>query len=351
METKQCQAFVESKGRRCEKTIRWGKKYCWWHYPKAGTIFGLILGAFLALILTLLFSGPLMSSLSQVPPFHYLDRNDPIVVGLVPDIRASDYIDSDTRTFSVTCRDDCSGLDFPQCRINLYCLKNNEYEPLSGKSNINENRFDFMVDTELTHGEYYLRITLFDNANNMSESEYSFMVPENDIIDITFSYEEYDEAKHRKLVRFLPNELGTLFDKMRLYVYHYGVRNRAEKTYCKSVHISVDNPGVIYSWEETGGLNYTGVVSLSVTEALHKRVPKNRVFVTERKLSIEEIGPGGFVLFVALVGLMDFDNFRPKESTPMDIGVFGTYVSEGYGRTTIENVRRWIPIKKRNSNN
>lgn len=294
-----------------------------------------------------------MRSLSRVPPFHYLDRNDPIVVEVVPDIRESDYVDADTRTFSVTCRDDCSGLDLTQCSINLYCLKDNEYEPLSGKSSINENRFDFMVDTELTHGEYFLRITLSDKANNMSEFEYRFVVPEEEIIDISAVYEEYEEAKHKKLFRSFLDERGEVLDlhRYRLYVYRYGLRNKAEKTYCRSLHFSIGNQGVIFCWKEMSSVNCSGIVSLSFTESMQKNVPKNMVFTSERMLSIDEIGPGGLARFAALVGFMKFDNFRPKVSTPREIGVFGTYVSEGYGRTTIENVRRWIPIKKSNSNN
>ncbi len=353
METRQCQAFVESKGRRCEKNICWGKKYCWWHYPKAGPISALILGAFIGLILTLLFSGPLMRSLSRVPPFHYLDRNDPIVVGVVPNISASDYVDADTRTFSISCRDDCSGLDLPQCRMNLYCLKDNEYEPLSGKSIISANRFDFTVDTELTHGEYFLRITLSDKANNMSESEYRFVVPEEEIVDISAVYEEYEEEKHEKLFRSFFDERGEMLDLhlYRLYVYRYSVRNKAEKTYCRSLHFSIGNQGVIFFWKEMSSVDCSGIVSLSFTESMQKNVPNNMVFTSERMLSIDEIGPGGLARFAALVGFIKRDNFRPKVNAPREIGLFGTYVSEGYGRTTIEDVRRRVSIKKLNSGN
>lgn len=253
----------------------------------------------------------------------------------------------------MTCRDDCSGLDLTQCSINLYCLKNNQNEPVSGKSNISTNRFDFMFDTELTHGEYYLRITVSDKANNMSESEYRFVVPEEEIVGISALYEEYEKAKHENLFRSFLEERGEILDihKYRLYVYRYGVHNKAEKTYCRSLHFSIDNQGVIFCWKEMSSIDCSGIVSLSLTESVQKNVPKNMVFTSQRMLSIEEIGPGGWAQFAALVGFMKLDNFRPKVSTPREIGVFGTYVSEGYGRTKIEDVRRWVPIKKRKSGN
>jgi hypothetical protein len=351
METRQCQAFVESKGRRCEKTIRWSKKYCWWHYPKAGPIWALILGAFLGFILTLLFNGPLMCSLSQITPFHYLDRNDPIIVRVVPDIRASHYIDADIRTFSVSCRDDCSGLDLACCRINLYYFKDNRLESLGGRTSAMANGFEFTIDNKLVHGEYLLRIFLFDKAENKCESEYSFTVPENDIFGITVNYEEYDENKHKQLISSVPDKLEGLIDMMDLFVYHIIVRNEAEKTYCRDVYLTLDVSGVVYSWEEEGGLDYTGTISLDISESFMKALPKNRIFGSQRTLSIDEIAPKGSVRFTALVGFMNIDNVHSDVNGPSEIGVFGNYVSEGYGKTKVENVRRWVPVRRFNSGN
>ena len=348
MGKRQCQAFVESKGRRCEKNIRWAKKYCWWHYPKGGPVSALILGALLGLILTLLFSQPLRAFLSPHWPFHYLDRNSPTIVAVLPDIRASDYVDADTRTFSLTCRDDCSGLDLARSRIDLYRLRDKEYEPMGGKSTTIANTFEYMVDTQLMHGEYLLRITACDKANNRSEPKHAFVVPESELIDIKISSEEYDEADHRKLLPSLPNGTLKVFDRTRLYVYHFILYNKGEKTYCKNIHVTINTSGAIYSWKEVGGMDYTGVVSLSIAESFDKTIQKHQVFVSQRVLTIEEIAPGGHVHFVALVGFMQIDN-RPELSSATDVGVFGTYISEGYGRTTIVHIRRWIPIKKRNS--
>jgi hypothetical protein len=351
MRKRQCQAFVESKGRQCEKTIRWGKKYCWWHYPKGGPISALILGALLGLIFTLLFSQPIRGFLSPHWPFHYLDRNAPTIVAVLPDIRASDYVDAKTRTLSVTCRDDCSGLDLARSRINLYRVRDNEYEPLSGKSSVMRNRFEYMRDTDLTHGEYFLRITVCDRAKNRSESEYPFVVPEEEIIAISALCEQYDEAKHENLFRSFLDERAEMLDLHRyiLYVYYYGVRNKAEKTYCRNLHFDISSQGVVFCWKETASVRCNGIVSVNFTEAMVKNVPKNMVFTSERMLSIDEVGPGGLAHFAALVGFMKFDSLGPKVSTPTEIGVFGTYVSQGYARTTTVPVRRWIPIKKRNS--
>ena len=353
MKTRNCQAFVESTGRRCEKNVRWGRKYCWWHYPKAGPVWALILGAFLGLILTLLFNGPLMALLSRYQPFHYLDRNNPIILGVIPDIRASEYVDADTRTFSLTFRDDCSGLDLARCSIDLCCLKDEEYVSLNGNLTTRTNRLDFTVNTELGCGEYILRATVFDRANNGFEYEYQFVVPEEEIIDISAVYEEYKEAKHEKLFRSFLDERAAMLDqpKQMLFVYRIGLHNKAEKTYCKSLHFSIDCQAVIYCWKEMSAFECKGIVSLSTTEAMQKNIPKDIVFTSQRILSIDEIGPGGLAGFAALVGFMKFDKVRPKVNTPGEIGVFGTYVSEGYGRTKIEDIRRWIPIKKRNSDN
>ena len=123
MKKKQCRAVNKKTGKQCEQTVRWGRKYCWRHYPKTRPILTLILGALLGFIITLLLNNPLESFLSCLWPFHYLDREAPTIVSITPDIRTTKYIDSNSLTFSASFRDDCSGVDLDNCSISLYYLK------------------------------------------------------------------------------------------------------------------------------------------------------------------------------------------------------------------------------------
>lgn len=303
---------------------------------------------------SLLLNDPLSRWLSPLGPFHYLDRSNPTIVKLTPDIAMLDVVDSNTHTFSVVCDDDCSGFDSSTSTINLYRMKNNKYETFNGSSSISGNRIDYMVDTELTHGEYLMQIIVSDRATNRSESEYRFIVPERQIISISGVLEKYEEEKHAKLFRSFLKERAEMLDLhlYRLYVYQYALRNTAQRTYCKSLHLSIGNQGVVFYWKEMGSLDCRGIVSLNLTESMQKNVPENMIFSSERLLSIDEIGPGGMAHFNALVGFMTRSKRPPRMSIPPEEILWaGTYVSEGYGRTTIEKIRRWVPIKKRNNGN
>jgi len=269
-----------------------------------------------------------------------------MVVTLSPDVRTSRCVEANTRTFSVSSRDDCSGLDLTRCKISLFCLKRSVRKPLSVPTDIRENGFALALDKDLAHGEYFLQISLCDRAENRAEFEYPFVVPEADIMSTTATYEDYNEAKHKELIRSLPAKLGELIGRQDLYVCHYVLHNKAENTYCKDIYISVDNEGAIYSWGEIGGLDYTGVVSLTVPESFDRSFPKNRVFGPQQILRVEEIAPGGHVHFIAMVGFMRDPSLPQEPRRPRKVGIFGTYISEGYGRTTTERVQRWVPIKK-----
>jgi hypothetical protein len=46
-----------------------------------------------------------------------------------------------------------------------------------------------------------------------------------------------------------------------------------------------------------------------------------------------------------LGGFADFEGITEEAKVPSEIGVFGTYVSEGYGKATTVNVGHWITAK------
>jgi hypothetical protein len=75
-----------------------------------------------------------------------------------------------------------------------------------------------------------------------------------------------------------------------------------------------------------------------------KSLPKERVFGGQEMMHIEEMAPGGLVNFRALVGVFNIEGNRQALRTPTQIEVFGTYVSDGYRRTTTVDVRRKIPV-------
>jgi hypothetical protein len=342
MEKRRCQAFVESKGERCQKKIRWGRKYCWWHYPKGG----LILGAFLGLILALLFTEPLRRTLSPHWPFHYLDGNAPTVVGITPNIGERDYVDAGTDAFRVVCRDDCSGMEPARCDVSVYRLIDNRREHLAGRLSVGANELNLSLDEGLQYGEYVLSISLRDRARRMCESEYNFAVLERQVVDISVWYEEYDDSKHKTQFRSFIDSHEDLLRDHKLYVYQYGVYNKADLTYCRSLHLHISNQASIFCWEQKGGFKCDDVTSANVSESMQKDVA-GHVFTSEWLLSIGEMAPHGFAHFSALAGFHRLDN----TGVPREIGAFGTYVSEGYGKTMVEDIKRWIPIKKLQNSN
>jgi hypothetical protein len=222
---------------------------------------------------------------------------------------------------------------------------------VAGKSSVTKSGLEFTVDRELTPGKYSLRIAVCDKAENKAESEYPFLVPEEEIVRVSVWYEDYSESKadHKRLFRSFLDEHKEMIAPWRLHVYHYALDNEANKTYCRNLHLRIDNQFTIFCWQETGSMNCSGIGALNVTGAVQKHLV-NDVFTSDRTLSIQELAPGGFAYFSALVGFhADFDKNPP--TTPTGVFISGTYVSEGYARTTIVPVKCWIPLKRINSNN
>lgn len=211
----------------------------------------MVLALVLGLLLPLLLNAPLTRLLSQYWPFRYLDQKPPIIFDVSPDITRSDHVDANTIAFGVTYEDDCAGVESVKSDLNISYMGKNGYRIVGGKLARKHGRLDFTVDEKLKCGEYLLRITLCDKAKNTSESKYSFVVPEDEILTISARYEEYEESKHKALVpAVLSDRVVPSADK--LYVYYVNLHNRAQKTYCRSLYVTIDIEGVIWRWEETG---------------------------------------------------------------------------------------------------
>jgi hypothetical protein len=342
-EKRLCQAFVERGQARCSKPVRWGRKYCWWHYPKAGPITALVLGAFLGLVMTLLFNDPIARVLSKRWPFHYLDRNPPVISGIVPDIVRSAYVDANTVVFGVAFRDDLAGLDLAKCDLGISYVDQNGGQPVEGKLDKQPGRLQYVAKERLRSGEYILKTSLYDRAKNGLESEYPFVIPENDILSIRATYEEYDASKH-EIKMPVPWD-GQKNVPNNLYVYSLTLYNRAKATYCRNIYVRIDvEDGVIWQFEEVGGEGYNLIASLSTPESLRRNGPKDhdRVFGPQQVVHIQEIAPKGFLNFRVLVGFVAFGGRKP--GTPREIQVSGIYISDGYRRTTLVDVWREISI-------
>lgn len=71
-------------------------------------------------------------------------------------------------------------------------------------------------------------------------------------------------------------------------------------------------------------------------------MPKGLIFVSQRQIYIEEIGPSGSIYLAMLVGKRV--GSKAMHGLSQQLGIYGSYVCEAYGATELLKLNKWIPM-------
>lgn len=187
----------------------------------------------------------------------------------------------------------------------------------------------------------FLTVLFFEDLNNLRRR---FLVKEQEDLEISVSYETFNESQDKKEFLEFVGERKKLLSNSELFIYNINFRNKADKLLLRSMHITVDLSNIVYDWQEIGSFKVKNAIDYHLIDSANKGISKKRAFVSQRFLRIDEIAPGGFIAFRVLAGSA---KRRSKPST-MNVGIFGNYISEGYGNTEIKEIKCWMPAKRGN---
>ena len=343
---KQCNAIAKKTNAQCKNRALPWTNYCIRHYLKkrAWSMMILVSGSLVGITLAVIFSHPLTLALSRCRLFYYLDTHEPIVESIVPNINSIDNVHKDTKIFKVLYSDIGSGLDLSKSNIKIRYKVNQKYEPLIGKENDTDSALNFIVKKELQYGEYLFEVSLVDKANNEVTFSKPFIVREDKDIEVGVIRYKYEDFSKKRIFTAFFKKRKKLVKRYDFYVYLFQVRNESTKAILRDLYLTIDAQLVIFVWEEISNINVEGVKSYVLAETFDKSIPKERVYLSQRYLNIEKIAPRGFITFAVLLG--GAKGLPSTEERPIHVGIFGTYISEGYGRSELRKLRLWVPIKE-----
>lgn len=307
-------------------------------------------GAILSLVLTLIFHEPLSHFLSKAPFFRYIDKNEPKIDVVKPNIDQSLNMDTGIRNFVVSFSEKDSGLSFSKSYLKISRKDNKGYESLNGNLELNENNSElsFTLDKELKHGEYLFEVLLVDRANNQKGFRKEFMVEEKEPLNFSIEYENYEESSQKEIFADFHEEKKEFLKDNNLYIYRINFYNKDPIAVLKDLYLSIDiSGGVFYYWYEISNFQTEGVKVINLSESMNKQLAESemRVFLSQQFLNIKQMGPNGFLGFIILVG--EFKSFAKEHKTWKGIDIYGGYISEGYGNPQTQKVEyHWSLIEK-----
>lgn len=339
---KYCNAFVQKHASQCKKYAIPGSGYCFIHQPKRELLLSTLIGVILGLFTTILFNDPITTFLSRFNLFHYLDKEQPSMSSLIPNIKKNNTIDRLNKKFILSFDDKGSGIDIQSGSITIEHKKNDKFIMVQGKLNRSDSTLVFLTNEELEYGEYFLKASIKDYADNQITFSQTFYVKVPH--EIGFHLKSYEFEKYKGKHIFASFLESNPFENFNLYVYELNIHNKGYNSIISNLYLTLDVGIVVLQLKVYGSLHAKGITSYSSSELSPHM--KNRLYLSQRFLNIEELAPHGIIFFALLVG----ENRKLpilKKNAPKSLYVSGTYISEGIGKTET----RQIDFQKISANN
>jgi len=324
----QCNAFVDRTGKRCTKSA-YGK-YCWHHTPKSGVILLNIIVFVFTFVCTLVFSEPAKDILCKIPFLKYLDKDEPIVYQIIPNLNAPPPKEKINK-ITLKVKDRYSGLDLDKSSFVIKKKITDHYETVDGQQKKSEQTLSFIPSNELEYGEYLLEAMLIDKAENKAPEFIKKFSLQEQVLDISHEVVKYDnyDNKLRFADVFKDTALKNYFD---FYICNLKIRNKAANTNVVRFSMTIYFPGFVLSWKKNEDYRVKDPKDTQYSEIFPKeKKPKELVYMLQnfQVLDISQISPTGFYSSTILFG-------KPKSSMPSkacnkSTSVSGIYIAEGQG--------------------
>ncbi|OGX37104.1 MAG: hypothetical protein A3D87_00380 [Omnitrophica WOR_2 bacterium RIFCSPHIGHO2_02_FULL_50_17] len=338
-----CGAWVQSANARCAKRPISGTKYCWAHYPKKDPFIFVIIGCIISILFNIFLQDPLAQSFSKCPGLHWVDKNKPLLEKIEPEIDKFSIVDKKTGRFEIIYSDKDSGVDLSRTSLKVSYKDNQQYKLVAGRLDKTKSKLSLRLDKELQYGEYLFEVTLIDKANNKTEFRKPFVVREPEDLGFTVRYSKYENFQNKEIFTSFLERHKDLADTSELLVFYLNVHNKASSAQLRDLYFSVDfSGGIIFEWKDTGSVDIKDVNAYNLLKT-HDGI-NERVYVNQRLVNIDRIGPHGFYTVAILVGKY------PPEIEEKDIwrgiGIYGHYTFEGYGSSETKKIKFELPIDK-----
>lgn len=350
---RQCKAFVESSGKRCERPPMRGGNYCFSHYPKREalltTIFGAVLGAIIGFLVSIFFNTPVTVTLSRLPLFHHLDVYSPTILEIEPNVTQLEVLPRDTRTFKVECSDVGSGLDLSRSGITVYYQEGrNRPIALPGKVSNLESSLTICLEKDLAFGKHLFEVTITDRTGNKVVMSRPFVVREPPKMSFGLIGKKYADFDLKGVFDHY-FEQHPKIETADCYVYQFSIRNESRALVFENIHLTLmpqSDTAMSVLFTHTMFSYAAGDVKLySYDEGLYEKYPgssrQRRAFVNQQLLSITQLEPNGHVNFAVLCLRNPFGGRILGER----FDVIGHFQWEGYGTRDTGKVDLSVPIE------
>jgi len=309
---------------------------------KRDTVIGAFIGGIFGLFLGLLFSDTINEFLSGYRIFYYLDKRKPIIKNITPDVCVSNRIYEKIDTFIVSAHDQGSGLHLPSSEVEILHKEAQNFKIVDCDVVKSDLTFRIQPRKALKSGQYLIRLSVVDRANNFLKTSYPFIIKKKENISISIKSQLYaDYDKKKVFSSFFENhpDISLYYD---FYVLNISMQNNTEGAFLRDLYMTLDiDAQVIFSFIEIGSLEVKNFESYIAAESMNKMLPRGKVFLSQRFLRIGEMAPKGIINIASLCGTSK----KFPTSPPKSVDIDGTYLFDGYGIREICEIQNSIPIK------